>query len=265
MTLRSDERLDARLACIPYAKERPRASAPSASTSADDTAWWFWATGADSAPPLVQRCLSTVRQTLGEDRVTVLDEQNYRDHVRLPPHIESLHETVGWTHFSDLLRLHLLAEHGGSWIDATVMLSAPPPPEIAGSDFFAFTRPEDPFLMSSWFLRASAGDPLVIVWRDLLVRYWADNSELRDYFLMHFMFETAVTAYPALREEWLRVPVHSFEPAHRVQAVLGEPAGSVDLQSLLSQSWIHKLTYKLPVESFAEGTVAAALVDGVSP
>ena len=42
------------------------------------------------------------------------------------------------THFSDILRIHLLAYYGGCWIDATCFQMAPIPLQILQSPLFLF-------------------------------------------------------------------------------------------------------------------------------
>lgn len=220
----------------------------------DMPVWQFWATGADDAPPLVQRCLdSVVTHTQGR-RYVLLDAENYSDYVTLPAHIEAKRARMGWTHFSDVLRVFLLAQHGGTWLDATVRLTAPVPSQISSQDFFCFTRPEDPFLLSSWFMHARQGDPITLSVARMLERYWSEHDDIIDYFLLHFLFEAAFTADPRLRSHWLRTPVHSYLPPHELQHLLSQRFDEQRLTALSAHSWIHKLTHKPPEAAAQPGT-----------
>jgi hypothetical protein len=258
MRERSPERLEGRLACIDYTRHINTAGT---AHPFDPTTpiWQFWATGPDTAPPLVQRCLASVPVHAGNRPVIVLDQDTYRDYITLPAHIEDRREHIGWTHFSDILRVFLLAKHGGTWIDATAFLSAPAPADVANLPLFAFTRPEDPFVLSSWYLQASRAHPAVVSVRDMLDAYWKDNDDLVDYFLIHFMFEAAITADSTVRSAWLDTPVRDFQVPHLVQHRLADRMSKADLLELMKQSWIHKLTYKLPAEAAEPDSAASVL------
>jgi 2-polyprenyl-3-methyl-5-hydroxy-6-metoxy-1,4-benzoquinol methylase len=163
------------------------------------------------------------------------------------------------THFSDILRLHLLAEHGGTWIDATVMLSSPRPKVLEGLPFFAFTRPEDPFLLSSWYLQCQPGDQLMGAWRNLLVDYWTEHDDLTDYFVLHHLFEALMTLDPEARRRWVDTPVLSYEGPHRLQGILDRPFSAELVEEVLASEWIHKLTYKARGEARAEERMETVL------
>ena len=174
-----------------------------------------------------------------------LSDDNYSDFVSVPDWLRGKAE-VTRTHFSDILRCHLLAEHGGTWVDATVMLSGPMPVDIAASPFFAFTRPSDPMLLASWFIRSSAGHPLAVCCRDVLLAYWSREESLCDYFLVHHVFEALVTYHSSLRRLWTSTPCYPFEPPHILQSMLMNDYEAGPVAEVLKQMWIHKLTYKFP-------------------
>lgn len=256
---RSEAHLAARLSCVDHATVLRRHAENRQVLSTDLPVWQFWAPDPERAPALVRNCMQSVAEHLSDRTVTVLDPTSYGEFVRLPQHIEARRDQMGWTHFSDLLRIWLLAEHGGTWIDATVMMSAPMPAHVDEVPFFAFSRPEDPFLLSSWFLHARPAHPIVLALRDMLDDYWCHHETLVDYFLLHFMFESAVTVDRRLRRMWMDVPVHSFEPPHRLQSVLASDFDEHFLQEILAASWLHKLTWKMPPAALDEGRFGEVL------
>jgi hypothetical protein len=255
---RSSERLPARLAAVRYAEPtalRPARATGPASPYVVGPIWQFWASGADNVPPVVARAMESVQRHADGRPVVVLDASSYRDYVTLPPHLDRLGEQVGWTHFSDVLRVYLLREHGGTWMDATLRLSAPMPADLVNGPLFAFGRPEDPFVLSSWLLHAAPGHPLVRALAAMLDAYWRENDELVDYFLSHFLVEAAVTVDRDLRRQWLDVPVCDHRPPHLLQAELAEPFDAHRLAQIEAQSWAHKLTWRVSdpaPDSFAQ-------------
>ena len=82
--------------------------------------WVFWWQGLYDMPPVIQECYkSVIRNANGRD-VILLTEDNYKDYVQLPFHIldKFNNRIISYTHFSDILRVVLLKEYGGLWIDA---------------------------------------------------------------------------------------------------------------------------------------------------
>lgn len=65
--------------------------------------------------------------------------KNYKDYVNMPDYIIRKQQSgeIDLTHFSDILRMMLLAQHGGIWMDSTLLI----PSKHLGT----FIRPEDKF------------------------------------------------------------------------------------------------------------------------
>ena len=151
--------------------------------------WQYWHSGRDNAPEICRTCLHSVGRFAADRPITVLDDRSLHQNVHLPSRILARREQMSITHFSDILRSYLLAEHGGTWIDATVLLSGSIDHITRHLPFFAFTRPNDPLMLSSWFMHSVRGHPLMCALRDMLTDYWQENELLQHYNLLHFLFE----------------------------------------------------------------------------
>lgn len=83
--------------------------------------WICWWQGIDHAPELVKKCVHSICENAKSYEVIVIDDSNYKKYVNIPDWLEEKRRTgiITKTHFSDFLRLELLAEHGGIWLDAT--------------------------------------------------------------------------------------------------------------------------------------------------
>lgn len=215
--------------------------------------WICWLQGMENAPELVQRCYRSLRENLPDRDIIVLTEENYKDYVNFPEHICRKIESgvITRTHFSDLLRLELLLNHGGTWIDATVFCSGGQiPGYMLDSDLFMFQKLKPGLdgsatCISSWFITACTNHPILALTRDLLYRYWEKHNSLVDYFLIHDCFQLAIEKYPQL---WKAVVPFPNSVPHILLLRLFEPYDSDMWDAVRNQTPFHKLTYKFKAE-----------------
>lgn len=214
--------------------------------------WVCWLQGMENAPELVQKCYASLHTHLPDREIITITEDNYRDFVTFPDHIQAkIHSgAITKTHFSDLLRLELLIAYGGTWIDATVYCSGKPHGYMLDSELFAFQTLKPgldghPVCMSSWFLTACTNHPILLLTRELLYTYWRKNTKLADYFLLHDFFQLAIDAYP---EEWKQVMPFSNELPHILLLRLFEEYKGEVWEAVQDMTPIHKLTYKFTPE-----------------
>jgi hypothetical protein len=80
---------------------------------------------------------------------------------------------------SNLVRLSLLARHGGVWVDATCYCVKPLDSwlgDVLGSGFFAFARPGRDRLISNWFLASARGSHIASSMWGALSSYYLDRN-----------------------------------------------------------------------------------------
>jgi hypothetical protein len=218
------------------------------------TVWFLWLQGMDNAPHVVRKCHeSWVARNPGW-RVVTLDETTL-------PAVASVDYSGGniaslsRQHKSDLLRLDLLAHHGGVWADATCFCMQPLDDWLVPrmeSGFFAFDRPRPNRIISNWFLAAAPGNVLAARMFDRMLAHWGDhpyrNDQLRflvraltrllsrsprthgwwfspvlrdrlavsPYFAFMYMFEKLVREDPDCARTWSRTPKISAVGPHRL-------------------------------------------------
>lgn len=163
---------------------------PETNGSVPHIIWVFWLQGLDAAPQLVQDCVAQMKRWAKDYEVRVVTSQNMAAYVNLPEHIlRKLHDgQITYTHFSDILRISLLARHGGIWMDSTLLLTGPLPRYITTGSLFFFQPPresDNPHVGSSWLIAATPHHPVAENVAKLLTAYWAQENKLRDYFLFH--------------------------------------------------------------------------------
>lgn len=84
--------------------------------------WWQ---GIDQAPRLVQNNIKRMQQIFGQENVYIITQKNWEEYCSVSDTIISKFNDgkISITAFSDIIRFNLLKDHGGLWIDSTVILS----------------------------------------------------------------------------------------------------------------------------------------------
>lgn len=183
-------------------------------TSSEKRIWVFWWTGEDTAPDIVKACIRSIRRNANGHEVVLLDKCNYFQYIDMPKEICEKHSAgvIGHAHFSDIVRMSLLAKWGGVWIDATVFLSQQLPEYLFSSAFFTARSVDDCslfFSRSRWvgyFLAGNSTFPLFSFTRDMLIAYWERSDTIIDYLLMDYVFDIACKTIPEVRNAMDALP-----------------------------------------------------------
>jgi len=132
-------------------------------TKATKIIWMYWAQGWDNAPDLVQKCRYSWEVLNPEYQLVALDDLSVSKYFDIPPEISVDHPEIPVQQISDLIRIGLLAKHGGIWADATLMCSLPLHewlPEYYLTGFFAFRNPGVDRMLSNWFMASEPNNRL---------------------------------------------------------------------------------------------------------
>ncbi len=206
--------------------------------------------GEEHAPHLVKKSIASIKANSNGRDVVVLNRQTVAQYVELPGHILKMFSDgmIAPVHMADLLRVALLAKHGGLWVDATVWMTAPIPEYITSGPLFCFKTPivagPSPIKASSWLISARPHHPIIVKTRNLLYEYWRKERYAKNYFLFHLAFALACDANDETRRLWKQVPYHHNANAHILQFELFDPFDEKRYEEICRYSTIHKLTYK---------------------
>lgn len=209
--------------------------------------WWCWLQGEDNAPPLCKVCLKSLRRNYPDYKINVVTQENLSQFVEFPPHIVEKFNAgkISRTHFSDLLRLELLINYGGIWVDSTVLCTGREQ-NFLHEPLFIFQgtwRNNPAHLGSSWLIVAQKGNPILRTTRDLIYEYWREHDSLDGkafYFLFYLMFKLSAQKYFEL---WAKVPVFSNVPPHVLQFEFFKQYSPERFEQIKNMSNFHKLTY----------------------
>ena len=200
----------------------------------------------NQAPLLVKRCYESIRRSLPNKKIILVDEENIYDYVVLPDYIVDKRKQgkIGNAHFSDLIRLELLIKYGGYWIDATVLCTDAKlfyyidslPLFMFSFYYFGF----NPEIMetNNWFIKSTANNNIICLVRELLYAYWKENNRPVHYFLFHIFMTMALECY---EKEYKEMPVVSQADAHILASYISEPYNRNKYDILKLSTGIHKL------------------------
>jgi len=143
------------------------------------TIWTLWHQGLDQAPTLVRRCVDSWRVHNPGWTLDVHDGNSIKRFVDLDGALGDNRARVTHPALSDVVRIELLHEYGGVWVDATCFCCRPLDhwlPAAASRGFLAFRDPGPDRPVSTWFLASAAGSPIVTAWRRRVRDYWSSAS-----------------------------------------------------------------------------------------
>lgn len=205
--------------------------------------WSYWEQGWTSAPAIVQSCAGRLRREAADFDVRMLDADSVRTAIQVDPTVAE--RTWQWkAHYSDVLRSYLLAEHGGIWIDATVLVTQPLDSlyrQIEPTPFFAYTVQDS---LSSWFLMAQRGSIVPVALRDFFVWFWQNHDELPHYFWFHLVFHALQAHIPSFAAAWGSAVILSSPDAHALQRVQLQPLDEAQYSRILRTGHVQKMTYR---------------------
>lgn len=232
---------------------------PFAATSDPNTIWWCWLQGYEQAPELVKGCYRSLNKL--NRPIQIITKDNYNEFVSIPQVLIDKWEQgiISNTHFSDILRIALLTERGGTWIDSTVYCSdnALITDITDSSPLFCYSFAmrdtiNEEMMFDNWLLHCSSPSLILNDTRSMLYDYWTNEDSTMHYFLFHLLFTLACKRHP---QETAAIPIFSLEPCHILQLELLHPYSEKRWNQIMRMSGIHKLTYKYDADFDISGTM----------
>lgn len=171
--------------------------------------WVCWWQGEENMPELVRMCYQQLlKSTTPEHPVILIHRENYKNYVEIPDYLLEKQNkgNISLTHFCDALRLCLLAEHGGIWIDSTVFVNGTIPQHFFNNRYFSIKTPYDSRFVSrcefaTYFIGAAAGSRWIQYTRDVFLEYWKKADIIIDYTLFDHILIYAYDNFSSLKEE----------------------------------------------------------------
>jgi hypothetical protein len=210
--------------------------------------WICWFQGMENAPELVQKCYNSVVNNNPNSEVIVITSENMSQYVTFPDYIIDKWKKgiITHTHMTDLMRLELLINYGGLWLDATVLCTGKAPDYFYNSELFFYQclkpgRDGHGNFISSWLINAKTNNKILMATRELCYEYWKDNNSMWDYFLFHDFMSIVLEKYSI--DLGKIIPRDNATP-HILLLRLFDFYDEKMWNAIKEQTQFHKLTYK---------------------
>ncbi len=239
-------------------------------TETPETIWQFWDNPSGrKTPEIVKSSLESVDKFKGNFDQKILNNATFAHYSDLPGYVLDKFKKgqIAYPHFSDLLRLNLLKNHGGIWLDATGYMTGFVPQYILEQGFFVFLTghlTHFPYsFMQNCFVRAKKGSFLCEAWYQMCVEYWKNETKAIDYFQHQLIFKTLISHQSKARKLFTQMPQISEDGVqHLVGDNLLKKFDADEWEGIRKASFFQKTTYKVPPKTDYSGTYFSALSNG---
>ena len=247
---------------------------PPSDPSLEGKVWMCWWQGEDKAPEIVRACIDSVRKNAGGHEVIVVTEDNMGDFVRIPDWVlEKVKDgVITRTNLSDLLRLSLLAEHGGLWLDATFFCCRHLDDMVFSAPIWTIKRPDylHASIASGHFAGyslacAPEGRRFFATVRDFFLEYWRRSESMVDYLLVDYCIVEAQRHALGPDGDFFAVVKPNNARCDDLQGMLNEAYSQEAWNQLCAETGLFKLTWKQSFKKSTpdgERTFYGVLVDG---
>lgn len=178
--------------------------------SADEKApiWILWWQGMDNAPEIIKLCTKSKIKYADRREVIVVTQQNYNQYIDIPQEIldKVAIGKISITHLSDIIRVSILAEHGGLWLDASIFCVGEFPEYVLHSYFFTCKCNDsdiENISKNRWTTYALGGAAHNLIFsfiRDAFFLYCQEHTRFIDYFMFDHIIAIAYDELEKVRE-----------------------------------------------------------------
>lgn len=215
--------------------------------------WWCWLQGEDKIPELSSICLNSLKEKIPDYKINIVTLDNLSEYVELPRIIYTKFK-AGWisgAHFSDIIRLALLAKYGGIWIDSTVyctdnkMIKT-----IENNNMFMYqnlmSSNSNIIKMSNWLMATKKGNPFFKEASRLLNNYYVSANYTEDYYVCHLILTFLLTQ--KYSKIWNEMDIFNNTDPHMLQFRLTDQFSLDVWNRILMKASFHKLNRHLSMK-----------------
>ncbi len=180
--------------------------------------WILWYQGYEKMPKLVKKCYNSLLKNVKSDKykIILLDNKNIEKYVEIPENILEKYKEgkITNTHLSDLIRILLLSQYGGIWVDSTCYFINAINDNLTKYSFISpKTGKENKFFnegkWSVYFMGMGENNCIAAFMAELFNAYWEKNDYMCDYFLIDILMKIGYEEIPEIKEQIDTVPINN--------------------------------------------------------
>lgn len=214
--------------------------------------WTMWYQGLENAPELVKNCIRLMEKAVGPDLV-VLDKDNISAYFKPAEHIQKLFDNgnLGIQNYSDYVRNGILAEYGGTWMDATIFLTdSDYISSYCNKAFHTVCHAPKKYegmehgRWSTFFIAGAPSCPVFQFVRDYYEFYYLKFSESVDYFMTDFLYLVAYRNIPEVKRLIETCHVENKYSVFSLVGLLDNPFDEYIWNDRVDNNYVYKLVWK---------------------
>lgn len=236
-----------------------------------DCIWICWWQGLENAPEIVKKCVASIKKHAGNHKIIIITDKNYMDFVSFPTWIEEKYQKgiITKTHLSDLLRISLLAQYGGVWLDSTFFCTGDLEPcfkmpvwSIKRPDYRHVSVACGEFANYSFGCTSEYRKVFAIL-REYLLDYWKRYDYMIDYLFLDYLIVLARKQNAYVNQAFAGIAPNN-KNCDELLKVLGAVYDSEEWKRLKENTILFKLTWKTDFEKDQNGksTYWGKMLDG---
>lgn len=236
-----------------------------------DSIWVCWWQGLEQAPELVKICVESIEKNAGTHRVVLLTEENYKEYADIPAWIEKKKEKgiISRTHYSDILRLTLLSQYGGIWLDSTFFCTSDKIKSYFDFPLWSIKRPEyfHASVAAGYFANYSLGCDANHRWifktiLDFVLEYWKNNNVMIDYLFLDYLIVLVQKNDQNIANAFRKIKPNNSK-CDELYKVMSQPFDKEKWESMRKDTCLFKLSwkYQYPVEKNGKKTFYGELLE----
>lgn len=213
--------------------------------------WVLWYQGEENAPDIIKCCILSIRRNRNKHPVNIITKENYKEYVNMPEYIIEKVENgqISLTHFSDILRVTLLYEYGGIWIDASLYITKKIEDDIKNYKYYTLNHNK----FSDWhvckgkwldgFLGSGKNNKYMEYMKNMFFEYWKEHDTLICYLLIDCFTALGYENIEFIKKEIDEVPINNTD-FFELEKKLSLPYEKEKMNINNTNTYVFKTTYK---------------------
>ncbi len=216
-----------------------------------DNIWVFWWQGINNAPNIVKTCIKSIKENSGKHNVIIVDKNNYKKYTNIPNYIiEKVNDgKITLTSFSDIVRMDLLYNNGGIWMDATIFMTKELDSNIYNYSLYTIKHN----LYADWhvckgkwtgfFLATNKGNESIEFFRKFFYTFLREKETFITYFLIDCIIAIGYEDIYYIKNTIDNIPING-EGIFELAKILSDEYDEIKYNKIIKNNTLHKLSYK---------------------